>query len=284
MMDSKNDDLSRSSACNAIWRIGGSDALGTLLELAKSDDSQCRRVVLDVLGGEVGNESKDTAPALAEALEDLDAGVRSSATEWLLHLGGTAVPFLEGMLARSSGHGRVYAALILMEMGKPLPEKTTSSAIECYNHRDPAVREKAIEVLRRVRFGSVGVFETIIKAMLDESSDVRWQAVSAATENDELARIAVPFLLNSIKDESSAVRWRSAEALGRSGAGSDNVAAALVDALADPESDVRLFAASALGNLGQQSTAVVSALKKCASEDDSEEVRDAARDALSALS
>ena len=119
----------------------------------------------------------------------------------------------------------------------------------------------------------------ILAAML-RSSQTTALHEDLAEELGEMGGTAgVPALVDALKHQEAWVRAKAARSLGQ--IGSDAAGAALIDALRDEAEHVRLAAVRALGRIAPVEG--IEPLKATAENDDDEDVREAAADALKIL-
>jgi HEAT repeat protein len=119
-----------------------------------------------------------------------------------------------------------------------------------------------------------------LEAMLkDDDPKVQAQGAYGLSMDPEMARDAVPALIEALLSPHALVREKAARALASAGPGAVAAVPALTEALHDSEWTVQRQAALALGEVGPQAVAAVPALK--ALEQSSQRVlRDAALQAL----
>lgn len=120
---------------------------------------------------------------------------------------------------------------------------------------------------------STGEVPTLIEALADSDSDVRFAATLELGRLGEKSTPAVPALIKALKDRDALVRGSAADALGR--IGDKEGVSPLIESLKDPAPEVRAAAVRALEKF--QAKKAVPALLGLAREDRDEEVRSQAR-------
>ncbi|WP_214084338.1 HEAT repeat domain-containing protein [Methanoculleus sp.] len=237
---------------------------------------------------------------LAALLADPEVGVRWKATEALGKLGSPAVGPLAGGLRSDDVDVRWMAAVALGEIGDPAAIPALMGAL---NDEDAYVRSRAAlalgaigEVAReglvanlstgneRVRWGaalalgSIGgesAIAALIGALRDPDGDVRQQACGAL---GDIGEPALPSLIEALRTDDEALRQGAIAALDLVGR---PAVAPLALALGTGDDwRVRRGAARALGEIGERraTDALIRAL-----DDEREEVREAAREALGSI-
>ncbi|MEU9151574.1 fumarate reductase/succinate dehydrogenase flavoprotein subunit [Streptomyces sp. NPDC048417] len=195
-------------------------------------------------------EEEPELAALEPYLTDLDASVRRTAVSVLTETApvGTGRA-LAGALADPDGGVRSVAAASLRELVETLPpEPALREALAgALAVADPVVRAAALDVLRALRLGDVGLFAA---ALSDADPAVRIEAVRALVSVD-----AAEALADAVADPSREVRVTVAKALGTVGAAGavaqvDGVLDALTALAGDPDVLVRGAAYEALAGVG----------------------------------
>lgn len=108
----------RNSAAEAVIRIG-SECAGSLIGMAKDDDADVRKFVVDIMGG-IGDPV--FVPSLLHLLYDSDVNVASASAEQLGVVGGaaTAEPLMQAILSREEVLFRFSALGSLGTLAKQL--------------------------------------------------------------------------------------------------------------------------------------------------------------------
>ncbi|MFJ3778503.1 fumarate reductase/succinate dehydrogenase flavoprotein subunit [Streptomyces sp. NPDC090075] len=192
--------------------------LGTLEPYLADRDASVRRTAVAVL---TETAPPGTGQALAGALADADAGVRSAAASSLRELVETLPP-------------------------EPALRDALAAALAV---SDPVVRAAALDVLRALRLGDPDLFAA---SLSDADPAVRIEAVRALVSVDAAAALA-----RAVADPSREVRVTVAKALGTVGAAGsgaaperDGVLDALTTLTGDADVLVRGAAYEALGGVG----------------------------------
>ncbi|MFD3585612.1 fumarate reductase/succinate dehydrogenase flavoprotein subunit [Streptomyces sp. NPDC058683] len=195
-------------------------------------------------------EEEPELAVLEPYLTDLDASVRRTAVSVLTETApvGTGRA-LAGALADPDAGVRSAAAASLRELVETLaPEPALRNALAgALAVADPVVRAAALDVLRALRLGDAGLFAS---ALPDADPAVRIEAVRALVSVD-----AAEALADAVADPSREVRVTVAKALGTVGAAGaaaqvDGVLAALTTLTGDPDVLVRGAAYEALAGVG----------------------------------
>ncbi|MDP2223025.1 HEAT repeat domain-containing protein [Nitrosomonas sp.] len=252
---------------SALGEIGDKTAVDALILALKDEDSDFRRNVAEALK-EIGD--KTTVDALILALEDEDPSVRSSAANSLWEIGDkTAVDALILALEDEDPYVRFYAALAMGKIG----DKSAIDALMILALKDEDSNVRSSAALALGEIGDKTAVDALILTLQDEDSTVRWRTASALGKIGD--KTAVDALILALKDEDSDVRSSAAEALGE--IGDKTTIDALILALKDEDSTVRLYAALALGEIGDKTAvdALILALK-----DEDSTVRSSAANAL----
>jgi len=264
-LEDENSDV-RSSAAEALGKIGSEKAVEALLQAFKDEDWNVRYRAAEALAM-IGSEK--VVEALLQALKHEDSDVRRSAAEALGNIGSEkVVEALLQALKHEDSDVRSHAAVVLGKIGS---EKAVEALLLALKDEDSHVRSIAAAALGKI--GSEKAVEALLQALKDEDSHVRRSA--AAALGNIGSEKAVEALLQALKDETSFVRRSATNALAM--IGSEKAVEALLLALSDPDSDVRSRAAEALGNIGSEKAveALLQALK-----DEDWDVRSSAEEAL----
>ncbi|MBU7586798.1 MAG: HEAT repeat domain-containing protein [Nostoc sp. TH1S01] len=236
----------RNSATIALGKIGTEAAIPDLLELFKDSESHVRSSAAEALG-KIGTEA--TIPDLLELLKDSESHVRSSAAEALGKIGAaTAIPDLLKLLKDSKFIVRFGAAEALGQIGT---EAAISGLLELLKYSESNVRSIAAVALGKI--GAAAAIPELLELLKDPESDVRFIAAEALGKIG--AEAAIPELLELLKDSESDVRFIATEALGKIGA--EVAIPDLLELLKDSKSDVRSIAADALNKIDKKTHSVV---------------------------
>lgn len=137
-------------------------------------------------------------------------------------------------------------------------DKTPEEWLALLGHRDPQVRDQAIDAL--IQYGP-GQVKALIPVVQDkQQSRARLSAIRALGALRKEAAEACPALVEALRDTSWDGRDAAAEALGVIGQNTPEVTAALLEALRDADPRLRMTAARALGRLRASDPAIVQAL------------------------
>jgi HEAT repeat protein len=186
-----------------------------LVALLKDQNPELRRTAVQSLGKIARPEA---VPALFEALEDTDAGVRRNAA-WAL-----------GVLSEDA-----------------LEEDLAPLALLLFDS-DPGVREAAASTLGLTGYTQVGI-ELLLERLAEPDAPEDSKRLIAAMMGNMEAGPAVPALIRLLTDRSAKVRRGAVAALGEI---TDEQAVAPLGALLikDPDPGVRVEAAFRLGKFG----------------------------------
>ncbi|MER6078715.1 fumarate reductase/succinate dehydrogenase flavoprotein subunit [Streptomyces sp. NPDC001833] len=188
--------------------------------------------------------------ALEPYLTDLDASVRRTAVSVLTETAPAGVGLaLAGALADPDAGVRSVAAASLRELVETLPSGPAlgDALVDALGVTDPLVRAAALDVLRALRLGDAGLFAGFLA---DPDPAVRIEAVRALVSVDAAGALA-----GAVADPSREVRVTVARALGTVGAagavsGGDGVLNALTVLVGDSDVLVRGAAYEALAGVG----------------------------------
>ncbi|MGW3141363.1 fumarate reductase/succinate dehydrogenase flavoprotein subunit [Streptomyces sp. NPDC001139] len=189
-------------------------------------------------------EEEPELVALKPYLADLDPGVRRTAVSVLTETvpPGTGQALAEA-LADPDAQVRSAAAASLRELVETLPPEPAlrHALTRALTEADPVVRAAVLDVLRALRLGDAGLFA---ESLADSDVAVRIEAVRALVSVD-----AAEPLVRAAHDPSREVRVTVAKAL--AGVGVSTVAQGALDALTeDTDPLVRAAAFGALASLG----------------------------------
>ncbi|HZM94682.1 MAG TPA: HEAT repeat domain-containing protein [Vicinamibacterales bacterium] len=172
---------------DAIPTLGAS-ATPALLNTLKSLGVESRhflprRAILDALGR---TRNAAAVPALQEALQDKEAGIRSEAAEALGQLGvATGATALRSALSDPVWHVREYAA---RSLGLLRDAGAVSALIECLRNDTSSVRATAAKALGEI--GDASSVPALIAALPDENNRVKAAVVAALGRLGDAAAIS----------------------------------------------------------------------------------------------
>lgn len=232
----------RWGAARALGEIGHISALEPLREALQHGDEGLRACAADALGAmrdpaaakaltralqdrdgdghvrsasarALGSQGTSGVPALIDALQDADRGVRSSAAFALGHIGDkrSVLPLIGG-LDDGDADVRMGAAWALGELGD---SRAVQPLIRALSDKDPRAASAATEALGRIR--DPQALPHFINALGDAREGVRESAACALGELGKAE--AVDALLLALSDQGFMVLARAAEALGKIGDG-----------------------------------------------------------------
>jgi HEAT repeat protein len=187
----------------------------------KDKDPKARRAAAQALG-RVYPRSKPAIAALADALHDLDAGVRLDAAN----------------------------AFWQSQRNRDVSDEVIPIALEAMKHSDSEIRGQAAGFLRQFTYnGPKAVLDALTKALDDKDVGVRVQAAIAFWHAPPPRTTDV--LLEAFQGKyPSEIRQAAAEALGQQGWLARSTIPVLRAALKDEDSVVRVYAAAALWHVG----------------------------------
>ncbi|MFK0154968.1 fumarate reductase/succinate dehydrogenase flavoprotein subunit [Streptomyces sp. NPDC090493] len=197
-------------------------------------------------------EEEPELAVLEPYLTDLDASVRRTAVAVLSETAPAGVgPALAGALADPDAGVRSVAAASLRELVETLPSDPAlgDALVDALGVADPLVRAAVLDVLRALRLGGAGLFAGFLA---DSDPGVRIEAVRALVSVDAVAALVGAI---GVEDPSREVRVTLAKALGTVGAsgtapGEGSVLGALTVLVGDADVLVRGAAYEALGGVG----------------------------------
>ncbi|WP_406439335.1 fumarate reductase/succinate dehydrogenase flavoprotein subunit [Streptomyces sp. NBC_00631] len=195
-------------------------------------------------------EEEPELAALEPYLTDLDASVRRTAVSVLTETAPAGVGLaLAGALADPDAGVRSVAAASLRELVETLPSEPAlgDALVDALGVTDCVVRAAALDVLRALHLGDAGLFAGFLA---DVDPAVRIEAVRALVSVD-----AADALAGAVADPSREVRVTVAKALGTVGAAGaarqvDSVVEALTALVGDADVLVRGAAYEALAGVG----------------------------------
>ena len=228
----------RSSAVEALGKIGSEVAIPDLIKALEDDDYDVRSSAADALG-KIGSEV--AIPGLIKDLENDDYNVRSNAVDALGKISSeVAIPDLIKALEDDSYYVRGSAVKALGQIGS---EVATPGLIKALEDDSYYVRSNAVEALDKI--GSESAIPGLIKALEDDDYYVRSSAVDALGKIG--SEVAIPDLIKALEDDDYYVRSSAVDALGK--IGSEAAIHGLIRALADENYNVCNSAAKALSNI-----------------------------------
>jgi HEAT repeat protein len=231
----------RSSAADALGKIGDAQAIPGLLKLVEDSDSSVRRRAAEALG-KIGDSQ--AIPGLFKLVEDSDYSVRSSAAEALGKIGDSqAIPGLLKLVEDSDYSVRSRAADALGKIGdsQAIPE-----LLKLVEDSDSYVGMRAADALGKI--GDSQAIPGLLKLVQHSDSSVRSSAADALGKIGDSQ--AIPGLLKLVEDSDSSVRSSAADALRK--IGDSQAIPGLLKLVEDSDYSVRSRAADALGKIAKQ--------------------------------
>lgn len=155
--DSEHPDV-RSAAALALGKIGGDEALSTLISHARSSDVTVKNYTIQALGL-LGRE--EGIPSLLDALGDANNTIFASAAEALGEIGKPAVPHLIGLLENEGVKDdvRCIAAWQLGQLRYSEPVPTLVKAIKAYPN--PEIQALCIWALGEIGLHTADVIDVL---------------------------------------------------------------------------------------------------------------------------
>ena len=256
------------------WPRDLMSALRPLIEALKDDSELVVSRACSALAT-MGPDAKEAVPALIEVLNLPSGGW--AAAQALGAIGPDArsasLPLILTLNSKDF-NARNWAAWALGFISPPV-ESAVPDLIKALKDDEDGVRCNAAEALGRIGPEAKPAVLALIEALSDKSYGVPSHAAEA------LGRIgsetAVPALIEALKNYDWDTRREAATALGQIGSVVPTIVLALIEALKD---DVARAAAQALGRFGPEAMAAVPALVEVLQNHESQNMRDAAREAL----
>lgn len=177
----------------------------------------------------------------------------------------------------------VVAPLAAQDKPLALDKMPVADLIKRLDEKEPAARRLAARELGR-RKDAAAVTPLIATLKKDKDAGVRNSAAEALGSLKKVAKAAVPELLATLKDIDALVRETAAESLADIGEEPKTVVPALIKLLEDPEMNVRCAAAISLGDFKLHAQSAVPALEKVRKNDKHLFAREAADEAIQAIS
>jgi len=212
--------------------------------------------------GQVGPAAAPERRELVRLLGDGDPFVRAGAAYALGGIGSAAAPAVPALIARLADLDERVRWRAVDALGKIGPRADSVELLAALVRETACPgRGLAAEQLGRVGGAAHAAVPDLIEATSDARPDVRWRAVWALGQIGPDAAPAVPALRTALADAD--VRWRAAEALGEIGPTAAAAVPDLVPLLEDPSSNVRWRVATALGAIGVRRAAPPLAAAAC---------------------
>jgi HEAT repeat protein len=210
-------------------------------------------VVSEALGIS-GSLGEAATPALIEALKRPEA--RWRAATLLARIGskaGAAVPALVGALGDADSEVRREVLFAMGSMG-PLAASATAPIAKSLEDADVRVGSSAAYALGRIGQPAQVAVGQLRKTVESPDPMLRvisaWALVQIAPKDPQVARTALPVLMQGLQNHNVAVRRGAAEALGMLGPAGRPAAKQLQAAQRDPDESVRKAATTAFERTG----------------------------------
>jgi len=253
------------TACCAAAALShvGREAVGPLVALLRTGDSQCRLRVAHALGT-MGPDATAAVPALGVYLSEPDEALAIGCANALGAIGGPAEGATADLMRLLGDEGsprlQEAAARALGRIGRP-PSQVLPVLIACASSADSVTRDVAADALGRMGGVALPAVPTLKKRLQDKAVWVRLPAAIALTR---LGRrdLGLPEVLKALPSRSSADQ-DAAECLAEAGGDSPEVLAKLEDLLANEDPFVRARAADGLGRRGEKARSAIPALRSC---------------------
>lgn len=221
----------RAAADEAIKQIAASATphVATLND-PRSDKAARRSATWEL--SKIGAVTEQVIPALAQALRDPDAEVRSDAAcalEYIKYIDPSAA------------------------------EEAATALVETFSDESEDVAAVAVEAA--ARFGPAGI-PKLIAVMRSDSPVLRMRAADAIFWMEHPAKEAVPDLVSLLGDKVPGVRQRAARALQHMGREAAPATSRLIELMNDPDEKVRYRVICALGGIGSTNEEVLPALNR----------------------
>jgi HEAT repeat protein len=212
-----------------------------LIKQLKAKDATVRLVAAEALGRQ---KVEAAIPALGETLQDKDLSVREAAAGALLRIGAKSLPALAKALKYPDEFSRILALRVLRALG-PEAKAAVPDLADALRDKNVDVRIHAADILGNLKSDARAALPKLYEAARDTSPGVLLEpllpdsvaeaAVAAAFKIDskcgpELAKIAVPALIEALKSKESDVVQTAAKALGMIGQDARVALPALVEA------------------------------------------------------
>ena len=270
-LEARLTDRAVDAAVMAAWALGQIEERASLDPLARAARSGTPRLRLAAVWALGEIEDPEAVPTVTPALRDDDALVRATAARALGQIESRrATEPLQEALRDSDARVRAAAAEALGQ----IEDERAAESLEQLLRRDPvaAVREASAHALGQIALARSA--EALGMAVEDPERRVRYAAVEAMADLDDLTRAPAP-LLRAIGSDDAGLKRRAAETLAE--IADPSTVPVLIPLLNDPDPELRARVVDALGEIGTRETipGLLRGLK-----DSDPEVRRVAADAL----
>jgi HEAT repeat protein len=271
------------------YKDRGGDEVANALKAALTNDKEGKvRAAAAAALGQLGRPLGFSAvKELGDALKDKDAGTRAAAAEAIgdfsridPEIAKESAPALAAALQDSDTQVRLQSAFALGRMGAAAETAVAALAASLPKEKDIAVRKEITKTLTAMGPSASGATAALVAALKDESPDVRQTAAIALGHVNPDAGLALPELLKATKDRDKSVRCYAIHAIGSLGKSAASAIPDLIEIVRKDEvADVRVAAIEELAGFGNDAKAAVDALT-VASKDGRLAIREAALEAL----
>jgi HEAT repeat protein len=280
-----NDPLVKTIAAWALANIHPDDATAAaatteVIAATKNEDPRVRAWAASGLGELSGAWGADVIPALVGLLQDKDRVTSANAARALAAAGKKAVPPLLTALQIKELRNQVLA--VLLKIG-PDASSAASSLAASLSDSDPEFRRELLFVLGAMGPSAAPVVDAIVAKLNDPEMRVRYAACFALGRIGPAAKAATDALKKDLTSDDAFLPVASAWALTKILPGDPQILATAVPVLAGALPKLaempKLEVIRSLGELGAAAKPADAALKATL-DDPSQEIRDAAREAL----
>lgn len=253
-----------------------------LADLLKDENERHRKAAAEALV-DLDPDPKIARPLLKKAMDGASPQALDAVMDVMAGLGEKVVPRLIEALGAKEVRRR--AAAILARIGPPA-KAAVPALVDALGDESSETRNEVLFALGAIGPGAEAAVPAIAKALHDPDMNVRYAACYALSQIGPAAMPAKSDLVANLGSADQFLAMASACALARVHPECPETAPksvpALVKGLAEPDAMSRLHAAEALRCLGPLAKDAVPALQKAA-KDASDDVRDAASQALKAI-
>jgi HEAT repeat protein len=251
-----------------------------LIEMLKSDDLLTVLFSLSALK-EMDSSAKDAVPALVEIVKADESIFYEWAIEALGSIGPEpgVVDFLSELLSHDEWIIRHEAAKALVQIGSAAGG-ALYSLVDALKDPGKSIRRNAAKTLGLIRGSDDVVIPALIGALDDEDSNVRKQAAISLAYFGPDAKDAIPKLVENFRECKRDDRSKYAYALSCIGV---ETVPSLIELLDSDDENIRYYAVDAMRRIGPDAIEAHPKLTIMAEEDESSDVRYAARRAADTI-
>jgi HEAT repeat protein len=242
------------------------NALPALVQALQDQDFDVKLSAITALG-DLGTVAKGTADDLLDLTRDKDFFLLEPFVgAALTNLGDSVVPTLAAALANKSPDRRRVAAYALGSMG-PAAAPAAAALADALKSDDLATRKQAARALGKIGKDAAKTLPRLEAVLADKDASVRIEAALATWFiTDDPRHVAV--IIKALTDESADVRVNACQALGAMKSAAKEAVAPLTKLLADK--DLRIRVIFTLGQVGPPAEKAVPELKKLLKDKDGE--------------